>query len=587
VAYLKLLFKRGSSLATCSTAGCPGSQLKDSRDRISSSAHTDTYSLNSRLSLQSISTNISSTMSKTVANINSVACDRMLEGILLYAAQGSHEETGVVGSFLRMIELASVCRQWRFRLIAHICRTAIAECKRVPHQNAGNNSPSSYKWISNIKLITAMGLSSKTRELYIYDIDGKGTSSFSAAMEATRFGSYSWDRVSLLKFGRGAFKDTEAGNPGVIGSVFSILTSNFPSISNVNYLLDSLPRTSGTTLRAMLINHYTSQSMTVCIREWNLTASLGLLRQDITKLDISTSVMAGALQDLRFPNSSLQYLRVTDVERCFRWDWFRSDANEWYVVFPELKELVLEFVCMGDDMGTMSIARFGLRFPKLLMLRALNGLLYYSDFYTAFVDSPLESLYIAEMGTHLEYVDSRVIRNVHALEIRPMESTSYLLHMVSPYSHLLSVDSMAQAAILVSIPPYMLPAINWTNLREVELDLDRLEFEPIDALLLRLPFIKSLSINYFVYSWQTTDDYHPHCTSSDSPVELLSMSLQYVSLAIKDKNLGPVCVKWLCTLIPHIPSLLTARVPHTCVDEIKQFVQLSGKDIGIREAACY
>ncbi|KAJ1954171.1 hypothetical protein EC988_002577, partial [Linderina pennispora] len=204
-----------------------------------------------------------------------------------------------------------------------------------------------------------------------------------------------------------------------------------------------------------------------------------------------------------------------------------------------MKELVLEFVYMGDDMGTMSIAGFGLRFPKLLMLRALNGLLYYSNFYTAFVDSPLESLYIAEMRAHLEYVDPRVIRNVRALEIHPMESTSYLLDMVNPYSHLLFVDSMAQAATLVSIPPYMLPAINWTNLREVKLDLDRLEFEPIDVLLLRLPFLKSLSINYFVYSWQTADDYHPHRTSSDSPLKLLSMSLQYVSLAVKDKNLDP------------------------------------------------
>ncbi|ORX68797.1 hypothetical protein DL89DRAFT_268572, partial [Linderina pennispora] len=395
---------------------------------------------------------------------------------------GGHEEVGVVGSFLRMIELASVCRQWRFHLTAHICRTAIVECKRnaVPEHCC--------RWVSNINFITAMGLSNKTEELYISDIDGKGTSS-----------------VTTLKLGRFTFKDTETGQPWRYWlRLFLFSPPIFPPSAMSTTQLDGPPGTCGITLRAMLINHYTANSKTVYIREWYLTASLGLLRQDITKLDINASFVFGAPRDLRLPNSALRCLRLTDAGRGFQWNWFRNGADGQRIVFPELVELTLEFVYIGDEMGTKSFAGFGLSFPKLQKLSTLDALLYYSDFYTTFIDSP----------------------------ICPTEGPPAPLYLENPYDNLLPADSMVRAATLVSIPSYMLPEINWTNLWNLRLNLNKLEFEPIDTLL---------------------------------------GHIQYVA-------------KWICNLVLHTPVAAEGLCSHPrAMNEIRNFADLSGKVLSCQQ----
>ncbi|KAI8319803.1 hypothetical protein GQ54DRAFT_299075 [Martensiomyces pterosporus] len=495
-----------------------------------------------------------------------------------------------------LLAVASVCRNWRRRMIPMLYKTALVEC-------------TSEKGVvtTNIEAIIASQLNSATSELIVHFEDvAMGYSRVVEIMSSAGFDAADWPRIKKLTFVDNYWLpfSHEAGsivdpNEGMqpMPDYFAQTMPNITALKYTQYyrrgFVPVFPYNA-------LLNSYMPQLQEMYIeQDWAPIVEAVSFPPCLTHLDISLDFgVSRHLPKLLAP--SLRSLHLRDVPIYFSWEPFCSGREE-KAAFSSLESCRIVFRfgpnerCLPRDHAADELwaklfqrnIKNRLSFPVLRDLSIKDYPYKDTKFYSLFYDSPLRSVDLSGYHDAYAYVEPQLIAKASRLDVMVWTEHNYWDDTASIdeeivedyqefFQRFMEWPSNAWLAVLQSgeNAPISVPhQIGWTNLRHLELGLT-VYLSSVLRLVVQLSLLRSLTVDNIV----TDFDAVPSGEKADSGstgsegAPLVNKNLETLVLGLDHTNESVLNVlKGLGLILPRTPALLRLNISEKFAKEIQQY----------------
>ncbi|ORX69596.1 hypothetical protein DL89DRAFT_163520 [Linderina pennispora] len=489
-------------------------------------------------------------------NINDLADGDILRQILLCASNDVLHENYGMDTYCQIMMLALVCRRWMQQLKQQLCQTAIVERQKMHPDATQAGQPAIYGVSSNIPFILRSQQSAATRRLMIIGIFSGSAFPLVDALDQLHFSSGTWSAMESLRF-----KSYIAPNKYLPSIVSTRHTSDYllRNIPNIAEIADKESTVGGPQrfLISMLVSARLPKLRLLQLHQPQLGLDApSCSPENITGLTLSAPVVLRHRMHLpRIMATQLQYLSIYLVDGSFPWTYF-TDSSHGSIVFSYLERLRLEFA--ENEVPPVAVSSEGmiLVFPRLRELDIQGALAVYTDFYSLFVASPVQSLVLHESVDRWDALDVRILKKVKALDLHLARGNGHLGDRDQSIFSMLALASPVLQDARLDIPRLcLLPGqqTNWPLLQCLHIVADCVELRAVEVLIIQLPRLWHLQIDCF-----TTE-----CSYGMPLAELALLATHCRLQVIEIKTAAPIDepgTEWLQRLAHVIPSLMDVQI---------------------------
>ncbi|KAJ1954677.1 hypothetical protein EC988_002301 [Linderina pennispora] len=516
-------------------------------------------------------------------HISELAGGDILERILAIACCSYLAQTVGMDNYMKAVQLAAVCQSWRRSANRLLSRVIIVQnVNAIPkNQRSVLASAAKSRWVSNIGSIVAAGMSDRAKDMRVIGAFDTQGAVLDEVLESLGFSAGQWDNVRSITFVGGIFSVGTASVGEVAHSACAYLGRRLPGLVEVDHTQLAAANSLQGVVSNMLIRHFLPQLHTLHI--WYPFPVVGLkcIPQNVTKVRIDASLLANLPKFPQIPAPQLRQMEIFELDGEFRWSMFASDPASSQAIFENLEELKLEYSYGEPESLSVIQDELQMAFPKLRKLVVENVLMFYSDFYTLFHDSPLRSLELREYLDMLHDVDPQVIARVHELHLIICDEDLNLSDM--SYQDItkffMTRSPVQHAELLLGGLPLPIPeGILWSELRQLTIETELIDWTGFARMLSQLPHLWSIEV---LRSTMVSPDEGPDVIVEGT--DPISTSLQTFAISSYALVLSASDVAWVRLLIERAPVLMKLGLPPSYIERFEAYAEEAGKCIGVFE----
>ncbi|KAJ1954018.1 hypothetical protein EC988_002662, partial [Linderina pennispora] len=323
--------------------------------------------------------------------------------------------------------LSTVCRKWEEYLRLCLHSTVILEYVsnertvddtwRKWLQNSLFRREARYLWMSNSGSVEYSSMQDHCKELRIVNKTGENTFEFANALFQIGFAASLWPGIRSLRF-VGSFVASSGGfDDSAAEAASALIAQCLPGLTAIDHA--SCPVYSSSHLTEVidrLACHYLQQLQSLSLTGTYPQHQLRLSAENLTKVEFDAPAIADRIEPSCIPVTQLHTLRITNMNCTFPWRNFAGTGST-RIEFTNLQRLELTFARNTSEPVPIGADLKRLQFPRLRHLHISRSFDAFTNFYSVFSPSSLDSFNALESMRYVEEVDTDIISSLSKLTL--------------------------------------------------------------------------------------------------------------------------------------------------------------------------